>query len=782
MNLTPPRAWVLALFLMASSTVFGQPIITDFSPKVGTPGDVITLNGAGFTLSGIIVQFWNGMTVNSGFITSDSLMTVTVPAGVSTGPIGILQQGGTPQYSGSDFTAIGPGPYITDFSPLYGKVNDLVVINGVHFFGIVSTSVSFNGAIATDASANAAGTQINVHVPNGATNGPISVAAFYGTSNSPNSFTVIGPGPFITDFSPTVGTPGTRVFIDGQLFTGATNATFNGTPGLNFAVRSDTLIQVDAPPNVSSGPIAVNSPLGSWTTVSNFFVPPTISNFSPTGGRPGTNVMISGANFLGTTNVSFGGVATPSYTVLSNTVLSATVPAGATTGQIRVTTPAGSAFSGTNFTVQPVLSGFSPTFGTPGTSVTVTGANLNVGTPVVRFNGVAAAAPTGVKFGQLTAVVPAGATTGPISVTTSDGSYTNASTFYLPASISSFSPTNAAPGTWITIRGQNFIGATTVNFNGTAAPSSVVTNSTTAGAAVPDGVITGPVSITTPAGTASSTGLFYGAPVITNFTPTHGLPGSTVTINGLNFLGATALSFGGLNSSFSVTNNGKITATVPNGAQTGPITVVAPAGTNTSAESFALDYTSDLTISVTGTPNPVTIGSNLLYTVTIFNNGPFAARNVSVTNTLPATVVVQSVVTPAGWTLVTNGNTIIGGVSNLVNSGLAALLISVVPQSMGNIVDTASVGSDFPDPSPIDNNSTVTTTVEPPALLSIALLDNQVKVAWPLALTNYVLESTDFLATNNFWSNVIATSIISGNLEYITETNNGSAKFYRLRK
>jgi uncharacterized repeat protein (TIGR01451 family) len=661
-------------------------------------------------------------------------------------------------------------------------VNDLVVINGVHFFAVASTGVSFNGAIATDASANAAGTQINVHVPFGATNGPITVTAFYGTSNSPSSFTVIGPGPFITDFSPTVGTAGTRVFIDGQLFTGATGATFNGTPGVNFAVRSDTLIQVDAPPNVSSGPIAVSSPFGTWTTSSNFFVPPTISGFSPSAGRPGTNIVVSGANFLGATNVTFSGLAATSYMVLSNTALSATVPAGATTGLIRVTTPAGSAFSASNYVVQPVVSGFSPTFGPPGTSVTVTGANLNVGTPVVRFNGVAAAAPTGVMFGQLTAVVPAGATTGPISVTTSDGSYTNANTFYLPASISGFSPTNAAPGTWITIHGQNFIGASTVKFKGTPAPSIFVTNSTTVGAAVPTGVITGPISLTTPAGSASSAGLFYGAPVITNFAPTHGLPGTTVSIGGVNFLGATVLSFGGVNSSFSVINNGTISALVPNGAQSGPITIVAPAGTNTTTQSFALDYTSDLTIDLISTPNPVSIGSNLLYTVTIFNNGPFTAPNVSVTNTLPATVLLQSVVAGAGWTLATNGNTILAGVSNLINGGSAALQINVIPQAIGNLVATASAGSDFPDPSPFDNTSTVTTTVEPLALLSIASLTNQVKVAWPLALTNYVLESKDVLATNNFWSNVTAPSMISGGLKFVTETNSGAAKYYRLRK
>jgi len=354
--------------------------------------------------------------------------------------------------------------------------------------------------------------------------------------------------------------------------------------------------------------------------------------------------------------------------------------------------------------------------------------------------------------------------------------------FYLPASITSFSPTNAPAGARVTIYGQNLIGAFAISFNGTAASDFAVTNTTTLGVTVPAGVITGPIALTTPAGSVSSSALFYGVPVITNFTPTHGLPGATVTIDGVSFLGATAVSFAGRSASFGVNNNGTISAIVPNGAQSGPITVVAPGGTNTTTASFLLDYTSDLQVGVTASANPVTIGSNLLYTVTIINNGPYPAQNVRLTNTLPATVSLQSVAASPGWTLTTNGNALIGGVSNLVNSGNAALLITVVPQTSGNIVDTATVGSDTPDPSPENNSFTLTTTVEPLALLSISLLTDQVKVAWPLGLTGYVLQSKDVLVTNNLWSNVTATSIISGSLQFVIETNSGAAKFYRLRK
>src|SRR5262249_16618725 len=152
---------------------------------------------------------------------------------------------------------------------------------------------------------------------------------------------------------------------------------------------------------------------------------------------------------------------------------------------------------------------------------------------------------SGVSFSQMTVLVPAGASTGPISVTTTDGSFTNANNFFLPATISSFAPTNTAPGTQVSIKGQNFIGATVVQFGGVSAAFDP-TNTPSLGAKVPTNVVTGPITVIPPAGTASSAVLFYGAPVISGFSPTHGLPGNSVTIRGANFLGTTAVRFNAL--------------------------------------------------------------------------------------------------------------------------------------------------------------------------------------------------------------------------------------------
>ena len=780
------RLLVLAILDMAlaASTAFGAPVITDFSPIAGTAGDQVGLTGSGFTTGSITVRFWNGTT--SGvvapivFINSDTLMTVAVPSGITTGPISVQQGSATPFYTANDFLAIGFGPYITWFSPLFGSIGDSIVINGVHLTNTVA--VQFNGTNATDFVANSAGTQITTRVPFGASSGPLTVSTLYGTSNSPSSFTVIGSGPYITDFSPISGDSGTTVLIDGVHFTGVTNVTFNGQAGTILGANSDTLIQVAAPFGVTSGPIGVSTLLGTVVTSSNFFGKPVVTGFSPALGRAGTNVVLGGTNLLGATAVYFGGVAATSFTVVNNTNLQVAVPTGALTGLIRVVVPGASAFSAANFLVRPTVSGFSPGFGGAGTPITITGANFNVGTPIVRFNGLQAATPTGVSFGQLTALVPASATTGPISVTTTDGSDTNSSLFYIPASITSFTPTNSPPGTRVTITGQNFTGATAVSFNGAPAAAFVVTNNTSLGATVPANPISGPILVTTPAGTAASTGIFYGAPLIAGFTPSHGLPGTNVTISGINFLGG-SVQLGGLKAALVSLNNTQVVATVPVGAKTGPITVSGPGGTNTSLGLFSLDYSSDLRVSITNSPNPVTVGSNLVFTVSFFNAGPYDAPNATFTNLLPSTATLVSANVSGSWSLNTNGSLLTGRLSSFGNGNSTVLTVVVVPQAAGTITNTVFIASDNLDPHPADNSATITTVVQPLPLLSINLPGSgQVRISWPASLTNYLLQFEDQLGPNPQWSSFTNPPAISGGFNFITDTNNGAARFYRLQR
>src|SRR5205807_1797058 len=175
------------------------------------------------------------------------------------------------------------------------------------------------------------------------------------------------------------------------------------------------------------------------SSVSSSTVPapvPTISGFAPTSGPVGTSVQINGTNFSGASAVTFGSKSA-TYAVTSPTTIQATVPAGATTGPIGVTTDGGTVSSVSNFTVTaspPTISGFAPASGPVGTSVQINGTNFNEASSVT-FNNVSATytvtSPTTIQ-----ATVPAAATTGPISVTTGVGTGTSATSFTVMATLS----------------------------------------------------------------------------------------------------------------------------------------------------------------------------------------------------------------------------------------------------------------------------------------------------------------------------------------------------------
>jgi uncharacterized repeat protein (TIGR03803 family) len=75
-----------------------------------------------------------------------------------------------------------------------------------------------------------------------------------------------------------------------------------------------------------------------------------IAETVPTGAKVGKRVLILGKNLTGTTGVLFNGVQA-SFTVVSDTYIRATVPAGATTGKVSVVTPSGTLNSSPQFVV-----------------------------------------------------------------------------------------------------------------------------------------------------------------------------------------------------------------------------------------------------------------------------------------------------------------------------------------------------------------------------------------------------------------------------------------------
>ena len=81
------------------------------------------------------------------------------------------------------------------------------------------------------------------------------------------------------------------------------------------------------------------------------------------------------------------------------------------------------------------------------------------------------------------------------------------------------------------------------------------------------------------------------APVIQSFSPLTGPVGTSVAITGSGFTGASSVLINGQSMTFSVVNDTRINATVPNGAVSGPLKVITPGGSASSASPFQVSGT-----------------------------------------------------------------------------------------------------------------------------------------------------------------------------------------------
>ena len=168
--------------------------------------------------------------------------------------------------------------------------------------------------------------------------------------------------------------------------------------------------------------VIVTSALGLGVAPASVVAGPKVTSFSPASGAVGTTVVVTGSGFSGASSVQFSGKES-SFTVNSATQITATVPSGAVTGKIRVATAAGATQSTTTFVVTkavaPTATGFSPSAGTVGAKVTVTGTGFS-GATSVRFGSVEATY-TVDSATQITATVPAGALSWKIRVANAVG-------------------------------------------------------------------------------------------------------------------------------------------------------------------------------------------------------------------------------------------------------------------------------------------------------------------------------------------------------------------------
>jgi uncharacterized repeat protein (TIGR03803 family) len=182
------------------------------------------------------------------------------------------------------------------------------------------------------------------------TSGMLYGATFAGgTYNNGTFYSLdVGLASFVS-LVPSTRKVGQTVGILGQGFSGTTGVSFNGTP-TNFTIESGTFLEATVPSGATTGPVTVTTPSGTLTSNTPFRLRPQIFRFSPTSGPVGTPVIITGDSLTQTEKVFFDWTKA-TFAVNSDTQVTATVPSGAQTGQIRIKTAGGAVESQGTFTV-----------------------------------------------------------------------------------------------------------------------------------------------------------------------------------------------------------------------------------------------------------------------------------------------------------------------------------------------------------------------------------------------------------------------------------------------
>jgi hypothetical protein len=169
------------------------------------------------------------------------------------------------------------------------------------------------------------------------------------TATLSNSFTYNAVTPTVTSISPNSGSTagGTTVTISGSNFLAGALVLFGTVSAPTVNISSGTQIQVVTPAHasglidvavVNSGNLTGTLP-SAFTYNSPSSGPPTITAISPTSGAPGTQLTITGTNFVSADTVSFGS-SVVSSTFVGSTQMTAVVPSlSAGTYSITVTDP-----------------------------------------------------------------------------------------------------------------------------------------------------------------------------------------------------------------------------------------------------------------------------------------------------------------------------------------------------------------------------------------------------------------------------------------------------------
>jgi hypothetical protein len=385
------------------------------------------------------------------------------------------------------------------------------------------------------------------------------------------------PAPTLTSVTPASGAlaGGTQLTLTGSNFVAGATVRVGGVAATGVTLTSATQLRATTPAGTAGArAVQVTNPDGQSVTLNNAFTyvatAPTLTSVTPGYGplAGGTQLTLTGSNFVSGATVRVGGIAATGVTFTSATQLRANTPAGTAGAKaVEVTNPDGQSVTLNNaFTYgasAPTLTSVTPGYGplAGGTQLTLTGSNFVSGA-TVRVGGVAATGVTFTSATQLRANTPAG-TVGAkaVQVTNPDGqsvTLNNAFTYGATApTLTTVTPGSGplAGGTQLTLTGSNFVSGATVRVGGVAATGVTFTSATQLRATTPAGTAgLKAVQVTNPDGQSVTlnnaftyTSTTTSAPTVTSLSPSSGstVGRYQVTVRGSNFTTGSQVLIGG---------------------------------------------------------------------------------------------------------------------------------------------------------------------------------------------------------------------------------------------
>ncbi|MGB7922169.1 MAG: hypothetical protein WCF57_02870, partial [Pyrinomonadaceae bacterium] len=172
-------------------------------------------------------------------------------------------------------------------------------------------------------------------------------------------------------------------------------------------------------------------------------------------------------------------------------------------------------------------------------------------------------------------------------------------------------------------------------------------------------------------------------------------------------------------------------STITNSATAASTTTDPSSGNNTGTATTTVNTQANLSVTKTDSPDPVTAGNNLTYTITLTNNGPSDAQTLQLTDNVPTDTTFVSFTAPADWTSTTpavGGTGTITSTTGTLAAGASAeftLVVNVNASTphLTTLTNSATATSTTTDPDSGNNTGTATTTVNARPDLSVTKSD-----------------------------------------------------------